>query len=71
MNQSSAVCSATPSAPALPAARCAELTDAWDIWLEATGLLHDTECRQDAEEAAELGQAAAQYACSWVPRHRL
>ncbi|KAL4451585.1 hypothetical protein ABPG75_007247 [Micractinium tetrahymenae] len=48
-----------------------ELSDAWDIWLEATGLLHDAECEQDAAEAAELGQAAARHACSWVPRWRL
>ncbi|KAL4428798.1 hypothetical protein ABPG77_005236 [Micractinium sp. CCAP 211/92] len=48
-----------------------ELSDAWDVWLEAAGLLHDAECQQDAEEAWELGQTAVPQACSWVPRWTL
>jgi hypothetical protein len=38
------------------ALRCAEVTDAFDIYLDAAGMLHEAEWRQDQEDAAELRQ---------------
>ncbi len=53
----------------------AELTDALDIWVEATGLLHEAEC--DQEEEAEAGQLMGKggvgrlrRAASWRPPWR-
>lgn len=44
--------------PCAAAAFCrrAELTDVFDVYLEATGLLHEAECAQDEEEEEELRQ---------------
>lgn len=44
--------------PKLPPTRmlpATEPADAFDIWLEATGLLHEAECDQDEEQGAALG----------------
>ncbi|PSC67134.1 hypothetical protein C2E20_9175 [Micractinium conductrix] len=36
-----------------------EMTDAWDIWMEATGLLHEAECAQDAAQGGAAPDAAS------------
>ena len=64
---------ATQLIPHLPA----ELTDALDIWVEATGLLHEAECKQEEQEQEQAGQPADEgsggrlrRAASWIPPWR-
>lgn len=64
---------AAPRIPHLPA----ELTDALDIWVEATGLLHEAECDQEEQEQAEAGRPTGKSgggrlrrAASWIPPWR-
>ena len=68
--QATHACPAAHSCHVLAPLAPAEVTDAFDIWVEATGQLYEAECEADEEERAACGLPPAAGA-SWRPVWRV